>query len=106
MASLLRRSFMSGASPSTGRPSRSFSQTVTRPRIQVQPVELFQVLDPSQTLAVKRALSVERMQDNALQEIAKRQVVVFGQRLQHFQQPLLHSHAGLHAFHNKLLLAS
>jgi hypothetical protein len=44
------------------------------------------------------------MQHDAFQQVAQGQIVKFGQGLEHFEEPLLDAHAGLHSLHDKLLM--
>ena len=57
----------------------------------------FEVRDLLQRRRPERRLVLQRMQRDALQQVAERQVQVLGQALQHFQQPFLQPHAGLDA---------
>lgn len=70
--------------------------------IEIQAVDLLELTDALQRVRAERSFAVERMQDDPLQKIAERKVVILGQRLQNFQQALLYSNAGLYAFDNEL----
>ncbi len=49
-------------------------------------------------LLTERAFAFKRVQHDALQQIAQRNVVVIRQRLQDFNNPLFHADAGLNTF--------
>ncbi len=71
---------------------------MARAGIEIESVELFQGLDFMQTGGLKRAFSVEGVEDDAFEEIAESQVVVIGEGAEDFQEAFLHTDAGLHAF--------
>src|SRR6266851_4526451 len=74
-----------------------FLQAMAGPRIQLQTVEPFQIFDPSKRRLTERGLAVKGVQHNSLQQVAQRQIVVFGERLEHFEQALFKANTGLHA---------
>src|ERR1700682_2450187 len=71
---------------------------MTRTRVQVQSVNAFEFGNLSQSLRGERCLSIKSMQDDALDQVAERHVLVLGERLEHLQDAALHAHAGLDAF--------
>src|SRR5690348_14973615 len=71
-------------------------QAMARGRVQIKVIEAFQFLDSLQAGFTERALAIEGMQHDALQQITQGQIVVVGEGSQDFQKPLLHAHAGLH----------
>src|SRR5207253_11165925 len=87
------------------RPRPSFLQAVTRARIQIEPIKLLQIADLPERFLAERALAVEGMQHNALQQIAQRQVVIFGEALQHLEQAFLDPHPGLHPLNQQLVIS-
>jgi len=50
-------------------------------------------------ISIAGELAVEGVEADAFQQVAQREVVQLGQRLQHLQQALLHADAGLDALH-------
>src|SRR5271170_8240493 len=58
-------------------------------------VEAPELLDLLQGLLRERYFSFERMQHNALQQVAERHVLELRHRLEHLQQALLNPHPGL-----------
>src|ERR1700678_867834 len=71
-------------------------------RIEIEFVKPLQLLNSLQRGLVEWRLPIESMQNDALQQIAQRHVVVLSKGLQHFEQALLHAHAGLHSLYQKL----
>ena len=69
-------------------------------RIECQAEHAFQFVDAGPRFGSERRLAFERVQDDALEQIAERHVVIVGQRLQHLQQALLQPDAGLDALDN------
>ena len=68
--------------------------------IQIKVVDSLQLPNPPQRLLLKRAEPVERVQNDALQQVAYREIVIFRESFLYFQQSLLNAHAGLDTFHN------
>src|SRR5271154_2182191 len=81
-----------------------FYQPMAGPEVEIEAIELFQFLNASPRGLLKRGLTVKRMQNDALEQVAQRQIVKFGQGLEHLQQSLLHAHARLHSLHNKVFV--
>ena len=71
--------------------------------IQIQMVNALQTGYQFQALRAKGAFAVEGMQNDAFNQVSKRYVVVFGQRLQDFQNSFLHANTGLNSFDHNLL---
>src|SRR5213593_364986 len=69
--------------------------------VKLQAVKLLQLLDPSERDLIERALAVEGMKHNSLQQITQGQIVIFGQGFKHLQQPLLDADAGLHSLYRE-----
>jgi hypothetical protein len=65
--------------------------------IQIESVELFQFPDTPQTALAERALSIKDVQNDAFHQVAESEIVVIGKGPQHFQEPLFHTDARLHA---------
>src|ERR1700746_554130 len=87
------------------RPRPSFLQAVTRARIQIEPIELLQIADLPERRLAEWALAVEGMQNNALQQIAQSQVVIFGKALQYLEQAFLDPHPGLHPLNQQPVIS-
>ena len=64
---------------------------------QLQAVDALEVGDFFQRRRGERRLVLERMQGHAFEQIAERQVEVFGQSLEHLEQAFFQPHTGLHA---------
>src|SRR5690242_7984515 len=66
-------------------------------RGQIEAVDALQVCDLLQRRGLERRLVLQRVQRDAFQQVAERQVQVLRQALQHLEQPFLQAHAGLDA---------
>jgi hypothetical protein len=77
---------------------------MARARVEIEAVKPFEVLDAPQGFRLKRAFSVERVQDDAFEQIAQRQIVIFGERFQDFEQALLDANAGLHSLYDEFAM--
>src|SRR3981081_2823405 len=71
---------------------------MTRTGVQLQSVNALEFADLPQGLRGERSLAVKSVQDDALDQVAERHVLVRGERLQHLQDAPLHAHPGLDAF--------
>src|SRR6266566_10099781 len=74
---------------------------MARTGVKFQAVKLLQLFNSTERHQIERALAVEGMEHNSLQQIAQSEIVIFGERLEHFQQPLLDPDAGLHTLHGE-----
>src|SRR6185369_15492900 len=79
------------------RRGRALAQPVARLAVEVEPVDLLQAADPLQARLAERHLAVERVQDDAFEQVAEGDVVELGQSLEDFQEALFHPDAGLDA---------
>src|ERR1700742_3161260 len=82
----------------TGRSRGFLLELMTVAGPQGQPVDFSQLRDLSQGFLGEGRLALERVQDHALEQVAKRHVFELGQRLQYFQQAFFDSYARLHSF--------
>jgi hypothetical protein len=73
-----------------------FSQAVARLRVQVKLVKPLQLSNSFKRTGAERRFPIECVQHNALKNVAQRHIVIFGERLKHLQDPLLHANPGLH----------
>src|SRR5438876_8412253 len=64
---------------------------------EIEPVDRSQRADLLQRGLRERRLALEGVQDDALEQIAEREVELGRERLQHLEQPALEAHAGLGA---------
>lgn len=64
-----------------------------------------QLADPRQALVVAGEPAVDDVEDDALQQLAKRLIAQLGSRLEHLDQPLLQTHAGLHTVDDRAVPA-
>src|SRR5207244_3460320 len=64
---------------------------------EIEPVDRSQRADLLQRALRERRLALEGVQDDALEQIAEREVELGRERLQHLEQPALEAHAGLGA---------
>jgi len=64
-------------------------------RLEIEPVDFFQLGDALDRLRPKRRLPFEGMEDDALEKIAEAEIVILGEGLEHLQEALLHPHTGL-----------
>src|SRR5262249_26370152 len=74
-----------------------FFQVMAGRRREVQAVHVFQLLDPAQRFATEGTFALKGMQDNALNQIAEGNIMVFRHGFEDFEQPLLHAQPGLGA---------
>lgn len=65
--------------------------------VEIEAVDLLQIADLLQAGRAERRLSVEGVKDNSLEQIAQREVVIFGEPFEDFEEALLDPHAGLDA---------
>src|ERR1051326_3138941 len=91
--------------------SCAFDELVTIGRGEVEAVDFLEVADTLERLRAEGRLPLESVQNDSLQEIAEAHVVVFGERLEDFQDALLDADAGLgtfdyrvHAYHATTVL--
>src|ERR1700691_3390733 len=77
---------------------------MARTGIQIQAIEPLQFLDAFETVPPERGFAVESVQHDTFQQIAERQIVIVGKRLQDLQHALLHANAGLNALHDVFLI--
>ena len=84
----------------------AFLQMVTRTGVEIEAVKLLQFPDTLQRSLAKRALAVKSVQHDALEQVAKGQIAVFGESLQYFENPLLHAYARLYALDYEVLAAA
>src|SRR5581483_576653 len=75
----------------------ALAQTMAVLGREVEAVNAAQVRDPVQGCGLERRLVLQGMQGDALEQVAEREVEIFGQALQHLEQALLQPHAGLDA---------
>jgi len=68
--------------------------------IQIKAIEFFQFTDSLQIALIGGALSIERVQNDALKKIAESNVVVVGEGPQDFQKPLFHADTRLDALND------
>src|SRR5262245_12463942 len=68
--------------------------------VEVEPVDPAELAHPLEALRSERLLALERMENDAFQEIPEGDLVVLGDRLEHFQDSLLHPDTSLHALHD------
>ena len=66
-------------------------------------IKLLEISDSLKRGRSERALSLEDMEDDAFEEVAEREVMVLGKRLEHFQDALFHSDARLDALNLQLM---
>lgn len=66
--------------------------------VEVEVVELLQVANPLERWAAERAFAVKGVKNDAFEEVAEGEVVVFGEGFEDFQNALLHADAGLDSF--------
>jgi hypothetical protein len=81
-----------------------FGKAVARAGIQIEAVEFFQVLDAFEAARAKGALAIESVEDDALEQIAKRHIVILAECFEHFQDSRFHANAGLHALDDELFV--
>src|SRR5437868_13486255 len=81
-------------------------QPVARPRVEVEAVDLLQLRDALEGRALEGRLALEGVQHDALEQVAQRHVVVFGEALEDLEEPLLDLHAGLDALDLEARLAA
>ena len=62
---------------------------------QIEVVDRFQLANNLEGFFAERAGSLEGMQDDALEQVAQRHLVVLGERFQDFHDPLFQAHARL-----------
>src|SRR6201993_4953672 len=88
--------------------SRLLRQVVRVAGVQGQPVDGLELLNLGEGGRAERWLAFEGVQDDALDEIAKRQVEVLGETLENLQGGALNAEAGLHSLYcyhgNKITL--
>src|SRR5579864_782029 len=65
-------------------------------------LELLQLPNAFERGCTERSLAVEGVQHNPFQQVAKRDVVVFGKSFQDFENSFLDAHARLHALDQQL----
>src|SRR5215813_2044285 len=65
--------------------------------VELESVDLPEFRDPPHRLGTERCLALEGVKDDALEQVAEREIVVFGQRLEHLEQTLFHAYAGLYS---------
>src|SRR5438552_16019 len=79
---------------------------MARTGVKFQAVKLFQLFNSTERGRIERALAVEGVKDNSLQQIAQSQIVIFSERLEHFQQSLLDAYAGLYTLYREAWFVS
>ena len=67
----------------------------------VHPVDLLQLLDALERIRSEGGLTLERVKDDALHQVAQRQVEGLGQSLEDLDHALFHAYTGLYAFDEK-----
>ena len=77
---------------------------MARARIEVKTVELLQLLYALQRCLIEGALAIEGVENDALEEIAEREVVILSESLQYFQQALFNANPGLYPLDNESLV--
>src|SRR5208337_262064 len=70
--------------------------------IEIEGVELLQLLNALERGRTEGNLAVEGVEHDAFEQIAQGHVVIFGESLEHFEQPLFHADAGLDSFDEEL----
>src|SRR6185503_11404692 len=68
-------------------------ELVGRRGVEIERVDLLQLTDLLQRFPSERCLPLERMKDDAFEEVAEAHVVILGEALEDFQDPLLQAHA-------------
>src|SRR5258705_4645734 len=86
-----------GSALRSGRAARALAKTVAVLRREVESVDLLQCLDLRPRLLREGRLPRERVEDDALQQIAQRQIQRSGQGLEDQEDALLHPYTRLHA---------
>src|SRR5690242_19250447 len=81
-------------------------QAMARGRVQIKVIEALQFPDSLQAGFTERALAIEGMQHDALQQVTQGQIVVVGEGAQHLQKPFLHAHASLHPLNRVFRMGS
>src|SRR5215469_15021733 len=61
----------------------------------IHPVDVFQLSNLTQRFLVKRGMALKSVENNALQQITQRQVMVLGQALEDLDHAFLHPHSNL-----------
>src|SRR5271167_3720659 len=79
-----------------------FLEAVTGTGIEIESVKFFQVLDAFQRFGTEGCLAVERVENDAFEQVAEGHIVIFGQSLEHFEKPFLHADAGLNPLDQQL----
>src|ERR1700692_350638 len=72
---------------------------MARTGVEIKLVDSLEFGNLAQRFRTERQLTVKGVQHDALEQIAECHVLVFGERLEHFQDAALHAHAGLDAFY-------
>ena len=72
---------------------------VTCGGIKIEVVDLPEFSNQLERIAAECTLAVKGVQDDALEQIAQRHVVIFRQPLHHLQQPFLDADSGLNALY-------
>ena len=70
--------------------------------IEIESVEFLEILNAFERNRAEWSFTVESMENDALEQITQRHVVIFGKSLQDLQDALFHPYAGLDAFNKKL----
>jgi hypothetical protein len=70
---------------------------VARRGVEVEVVDLPELADLAQRLGRKRRLALERVQHDALEQVAQSHVLVLGDGLEHLEDTALQAHASLDA---------
>ena len=64
---------------------------------QIEPVHKVELFDSLHRFGAEWSFALKGMQDDAFQQVAQAAILIFRQRLQNFEDPLLHAHTGLNA---------
>ena len=75
-----------------------FDQAVAGGGIEIEVIELLEGANALEGRAAEGAFPVESMEDDAFQQIAKREIVIFGEGFEDFENALFHANAGLNPF--------
>src|SRR5262249_9773087 len=78
----------------------SLDEAVAVRGVEVESVDPAELAHPRDPFRSERLLSLECVEDDSLQEISERDVVILGDRLEAFQDSLLHPDSRLHALHD------
>src|SRR5438128_1186369 len=74
----------------------SFQQPVTGFGVEIEMIDFFQIDNSPASLITERVTAIKRMQDDALQQITERQIVILSQRFQNLEQTFFYANSRLH----------